>query len=120
MGLSGQPRAIVFHEEEGRRHAHAVWSRIDVSQMKAINLPYFKLKLRDLSRQLYLDHGWKMPVGLMNSEARNSMNFTFAEWQQAKRRKSDPRQIKETLQECWAVSDTRERSIRARLLSRAR
>lgn len=29
LGLSGQPRAIVFHEKEGRRHAHAVWSRID-------------------------------------------------------------------------------------------
>jgi hypothetical protein len=28
LGLKGQPRAIVFHEKEGRRHAHAVWSRI--------------------------------------------------------------------------------------------
>jgi hypothetical protein len=24
MGLSGQPRAIVFHEKKGRRHAHCV------------------------------------------------------------------------------------------------
>ena len=35
LGLSGQPRAVVFHEKRGidgemRRHAHAVWSRIDV------------------------------------------------------------------------------------------
>src|SRR5262245_54439961 len=60
MGLTGQPRAVVFHEKEGRRHAHAVWSRIDARQMKAINLPHYKLKLRDVSRQLYLDHGWKM------------------------------------------------------------
>ena len=29
MGLEGQPRVIAFHEKEGRRHAHAVWSRID-------------------------------------------------------------------------------------------
>jgi hypothetical protein len=29
LGLDGHPRAIVFHEKEGRRHAHAVWSRID-------------------------------------------------------------------------------------------
>ena len=48
-GLSGQPRAIVFHEKEGRRHAHCVWSRIDSEAMKAINLPFFKLKLRDIS-----------------------------------------------------------------------
>lgn len=108
VGLSGQPRAIVFHEKEGRRHAHAVWSRIDANQMKAINLPHFKLKLRDLSRQLYLDHGWKMPHGLMNSEARDPLNFSLAEWQQARRAKTDPRHIKEALQECWAVSDSRQ------------
>ncbi|VDS09319.1 hypothetical protein PARHAE_02518 [Paracoccus haematequi] len=29
LGLDGQPRAIVFHEKDGRRHAHAIWSRID-------------------------------------------------------------------------------------------
>jgi hypothetical protein len=28
-GLSGQPRVVVFHEKEGRRHAHCIWSRID-------------------------------------------------------------------------------------------
>ena len=27
LGLSGQPRIIVFHEKEARRHAHCVWSR---------------------------------------------------------------------------------------------
>jgi len=34
LGLQGQPRAIVFHEKAGRRHAHAVWSRIDSEDMK--------------------------------------------------------------------------------------
>lgn len=29
LGLTGQPRVIVFHEKEGRRHCHAVWSRIN-------------------------------------------------------------------------------------------
>ncbi len=42
MGLEGQPRVIAFHEKEGRRHAHAVWSRIDAKTMTAVNLPYFK------------------------------------------------------------------------------
>ncbi|HTE14691.1 MAG TPA: hypothetical protein VK642_06405, partial [Burkholderiales bacterium] len=55
LGLSGQPRAVVFHEKDGRRHAHVVWSRIDTDRMKAINLPHYKLKLRDVSRQLYLE-----------------------------------------------------------------
>ncbi|SHL14691.1 Relaxase/Mobilisation nuclease domain-containing protein [Roseovarius marisflavi] len=37
MGLENQPRAIVFHEKDGRRHAHAVWSRIDSERMRALN-----------------------------------------------------------------------------------
>ncbi|WP_113154813.1 relaxase/mobilization nuclease domain-containing protein [Nitratireductor sp. OM-1] len=69
IGLKGQPRAIVFHEKEGRRHAHCVWSRIDPEKMKAINLPHFKLKLRDMSRELYLEHGWQMPRGLATTRS---------------------------------------------------
>jgi len=57
LGLTGQPRAIVFHEKEGRRHAHAVWSRIDTERMKAVQLSHSKRKLNELSKQLYLDHG---------------------------------------------------------------
>lgn len=106
MGLSGQPRAIVFHEKEGRRHAHCVWSRIDVTKMKAINLPHYKLKLQDISRQLYLDHRWRMPRGLMNSAERDPLNFTIEEWQQAKRVKQDPRVLKQIFQDCWTMSDS--------------
>ena len=108
LGLTNQPRALVFHEKEGRRHAHCVWSRIDIESMTAINLPHFKMKLKDISRSLYLEHGWKMPHGLMNSKERNPLNFTQEEWQQAKRIKSDPKMIKQTFQECWAVSDSKQ------------
>jgi hypothetical protein len=106
-GLSGQPRVVVFHEKEGRRHAHAVWSRIDAETMTARNLPHFKLKLRDISRDLYLEHGWTMPRGLMNSRERDPRNYTLAEWQQARRKGHDARELKATVQECWAVSDSR-------------
>jgi len=34
-GLAGHPRIVLFHEKEGRRHAHAVWSRIDAETMTA-------------------------------------------------------------------------------------
>ena len=106
LGLSDQPRAIIFHEKQGRRHAHVVWSRIDVNRMRAINLPHFKLKMRDISRQLFLEHGWKLPQGLMNSDARNPLNFSLAEWQQAQRMNVDPRVVKAIVQECWAASDS--------------
>ena len=85
LGLSDQPRAIIIHEKEGRRHAHVVWSRIDGDQLKAINLPHFKTKLRDLSRDLFLDHGWELPDGLASYGNKNPLNFTLEEWQQAKR-----------------------------------
>jgi hypothetical protein len=105
-GLTGQPRAIVFHEKEGRRHAHAVWSRIDADTLTAKNLPFFKNKLRDLSRELYIENGWKMPRGLMNSREADPRNFTLAEWHQAKRAGLHARDIKSIMQECWAASDS--------------
>lgn len=104
--LTGQPRIVVFHEKEGRRHAHAVWSRIDAETMTARNLPHFKLKLRDLSRELYLENGWKMPRGLVNSREADPRNFTLKEWQQSKRMGRDARDLKELMQDCWAISDS--------------
>ena len=106
LNLTGQPRAIVFHEKQGRRHCHAVWSRIDAQAMKAIPLPHSRLKLMDISRELYREHGWTMPRGLMNARAFDPRNFTLAQWQQAKRIGKDPREIKQTFQDCWAISDS--------------
>ncbi|MCB1499015.1 MAG: relaxase [Bauldia sp.] len=113
LGLQGQPRALVFHEKEGRRHAHCVWSRIDADTMTAKQMSFFKTKLNALSRELYLEHGWKMPRGLENSAERNPTNFTLAEWQQAKRQQIDPRWLKSTLQDCWKISDDRKSFARA-------
>jgi len=107
LGLEGQPRAIVFHEKEGRRHAHAVWSRIDVQEMKAIQMSYDHMKLQSVSRELYLEHGWKMPRGFARGSERDPKNFTHEEWQQAKRVDKDPRDIKTAIQDAWAISDTK-------------
>ncbi|WP_371157033.1 relaxase/mobilization nuclease domain-containing protein [Jannaschia sp. 2305UL9-9] len=107
LGLENQPRAIVFHEKDGRRHAHVVWSRIDTERMRAINLPHYKSKLRDVSRELYLEHGWDMPRGLQDRRLRDPLNFTRQEWQQAKRVDLDPREIKAVFRLCWENSDNR-------------
>jgi hypothetical protein len=105
LGLQGQPRAVVFHEKEGRRHAHCVWSRIEPETMTARQLSFFKTKLQGVARELYLENGWKLPRGLVNAAERDPTNFTLAEWQQAKRQQIDPRWLKSTLQECWQRSD---------------
>jgi hypothetical protein len=105
LGLQGQPRAIVIHEKNARVHAHCVWSRIDAEAMTARQLSFFKTKLQGVSRELYLENGWKLPRGLENAAERNPTNFTLAEWQQAKRQEIDPRWLKSTLQDCWQRSD---------------
>ena len=112
LDLKDQPRAVVFHEKRGddgklRRHAHAVWSRIDIEEMKAVPLSHSKRKLQDVSRDLYLEHGWTMPRGLAVTGERDPRNFTLAEWQQARRIKEDPREIKAAFQDAWAISDSK-------------
>jgi hypothetical protein len=105
LGLSGQPRVVVFHEKEGRRHAHAVYSRIDIDEMKAINMSHFKSKLMDVSRELFMEHGWLMPRGMMYSKLRDPATYSLAEYHQARRAKIHPKALKEMFRECWAVSD---------------
>ena len=104
-GLGGHARAIVFHEKEGRRHAHAVWSRIDAETMIAKNLSHYKMKLQDISRELYHEHEWTMPPGLARKGQGDPRNYTLAEYQQAKRMKVDARELKGAVQDAYAASD---------------
>jgi len=107
LGLVGQPRAIVFHEKNGRRHAHAVWSRIDVADLKAIQLSHYKRKLGGLSRELYLSHDWDMPKGFVDAEKRNPLNYKRQEAGQAKRNKRNPKALKAMFRGCWDASDSK-------------
>jgi hypothetical protein len=106
LGLAGQPRAIVFHEKDGRRHAHVVWSRIDAGRMRALNMEHYKLRLRDVSRELFREHGWDMPRGMRDWRERDPLGYTRAEWQQARRANLDPKQLKALFQNCWTRSDS--------------
>ncbi|MEA2950912.1 MAG: hypothetical protein QOJ96_432 [Alphaproteobacteria bacterium] len=105
LGLKDQPRAVIIHEKNGRRHAHVVWSRIDADEMKAINMPHFKNRLTGLSKELYLENGWELPDGHKTNGWKNPLNFTLAEWQQAKRLDLDPREIKQIFRTAWERSD---------------
>lgn len=105
LHLEKQPRAVVIHEKEGRRHAHVVWSRINSDEMKAVHMPFFKRRLNGLAKELYLEHGWKLPDGLRENGWKNPLNFSLAEWQQAKRVGLDPRETKQLFAEVWNHSD---------------
>jgi len=108
QGLDGQPRMIVFHEKEGRRHAHATWSRIDRETMTAKQMSHFKRKSQEISRELFIEHDWKMPEGLTKNGQRNPLNFTLAEWQQAKRIRQSAKDIKASIQDAWAISENKQ------------
>lgn len=113
LGLTGQPRAIVFHEKRGRdgelrRHAHCVWCRIDGEAMKAIHMPFDHLKLEDLSHELFLEHGWDVPKGFVNKAERSKLNYTHAEHQQARRCSKYADDIKRVFQDAWQQSDARD------------
>lgn len=113
LKLNDQPRAIVFHEKYGddgelRRHAHAVWCRINTEEMKAVQLSFSKQKMQEVSKELYIEHNWTMPKGHLNNELTDKRNFTLSEWQQAKRAGKDPKQQKTMFQDTWAISDSKE------------
>ena len=104
LGLAGQPHALIFHEKEGRRHAHLVVSRI-TPEIRAVNLSFFKEKLNGLARELYLTHGWDMPKGMEDRTLSDPLNFSLEEWQLAVRNDRDPREIKSLLKRLWSRSD---------------
>lgn len=105
-GLSGMPHVVIFHEKHGRRHAHVVASRIDANAMKAVNLSFFKDRLMELSRELYVTHGWDMPKGHEDRTLSDPLNYTLEEYQVSARAQRDPQTVKSTLQTCWARSDS--------------
>ncbi|MEL6583915.1 MAG: relaxase/mobilization nuclease domain-containing protein, partial [Pseudomonadota bacterium] len=107
LGLSGHARAIVFHEKNGRRHAHVVWSRIQPDALKAVTMSHYKRKLFALSKELYRTHGWEMPDGFKRKEDRDPNTYDRTEGQQAKREKRDAAALKAMFQDCWARSDSR-------------
>ena len=69
-------------------------------------MPFFKSKLMDVAREIYLEHGWDMPKGMIDRELRNPLNFSLAEWQQAKRGKTDPKLLKAMFRQAWERSDS--------------
>ncbi len=113
LGLTGQPRAIVFHHKRGRDgelrvHAHAVWCRIDTDNMKAIHHSFDHTKLENFSHELFLENGWDVPRGFENKAERDPLNYTHAEHQQAIRGGKYADDIKRVFQNAWKSSDSKE------------
>ncbi len=107
LGLAGQPSVVIYHEKNGRRHAHLVVSRIDGEKLKSINLPFYKERLCELSRELYLAHNWQLPKGHLDRVLGDPLSYSLEEHQVAKRVKRDPKELKWLLRDCWEKSDSK-------------
>jgi hypothetical protein len=105
LGLAGQPRAIAFHinERTGAEHMHVAWSRIDENTLTAIPLPFFKERLKKISRELELHFGLE-PV---TNRRKGNIRFapTRAEQEQAKRIGLDVHEVRNAIRDCWDRSD---------------
>jgi hypothetical protein len=105
LGLANQPRAIAFHtcEETGESHMHVAWSRIDDESLLAKPLPFFKERLKRVSRQL------EKHFGLTEVSSWRKGPITYAptrrEEEQSRRLGTDLRDHRETIRGCFDRSD---------------
>lgn len=110
LRLLDQPRVVVFHEKNGRRHCHVVWSRLMYSEhtkrMVAIRMSHFKHRLMEISRYQFLKYGWKMPDGMKRAQDRSPWHLTREEYRQAVRLSEDPQALKALFKGAWEQSDT--------------
>ena len=105
LGLTGQPRAITFHtyEHNNDQHMHVAWSRIDQDTMTAKHLPFFKERLKKISRELELHFGLE-PV-TSHREGHIKYAPTKAQEEQARRLGLDAHELRNTIRDCWDRSD---------------
>ena len=111
LGFDGQPRAVVFHEKDGREHAHVVWSRIDAAEMKAIPDSFYKAKLCDMAIILAEKFGHDLPEGLKawkekNRQFDDKLEPTLGETANAKKTGITPEQRREEISAAYAQADS--------------
>lgn len=111
LGFAGQPRAVVFHEKEGREHCHVVWSRIDAESMKAIPDSFYKARLCDMAVVLAEKFGHELPEGLKqwrdkNRELGDKLEPSLAETANAKKTSISPEQRRDDITASYVRADS--------------
>jgi hypothetical protein len=103
LGLTDQPRAIAFHLKDGHEHMHVAWSRIDQDSLTAKPLPFFKLRLKEVCRELEIELGL---TRVRNEREPGELQApTRDEYEQARRLGYDAKAIRAEIREAWERSD---------------
>jgi Relaxase/Mobilisation nuclease domain len=113
LGLTDQPRAVVFHVKDGREHCHVAWSRIDVDKMRAVHMAHDHRKLMDLACELARKFGHGLPPGLKAWEEKQKrekekLEATLGEKAQAEETGITPEQRREEITAAYKASDSAE------------
>lgn len=105
LGYSGQPRAIAFHRDEatGHEHMHLAFSRIDDATMTMKPLPFFKLRLKEVSRELEQELGL---TAVRNERPGKVMAPRRDEEEQARRLGVDLKPLRDTIRDCYERADS--------------
>lgn len=104
LGLSDQPRAIAFHVKDGHEHMHLAWSRIDADSMKAIPLPFYKLRLKEAARELEIELGLTRVRN--ERDASEPKAPKRSERDQSTRLGIDVDQVRTQIRSAWEQSDS--------------
>lgn len=106
LGLSGQPRAVVFHVKNGREHCHVVWSRVDLDRERAIHQSFDRHKLMMVTRQFAHDHSLVLPDGMeLGADRTSRPKSLYDRWQEQTTGLSKEDRILEITQ-AWRSSDS--------------
>lgn len=106
LGLKQQGRAVVCHIKNGREHFHAVYSRIDAINEKAIHLAFDKDKLMLVTRTFAKEHNLELPKGYFkdkNTPSREQLSLYEKHQQETTGITKEER--KAVVTECWKHSD---------------
>lgn len=114
LGLSGQPRAVVYHIKNGREHCHVVWSRIDYQNEKAVHLAFDREKLMMVTRQFAREYGLSLPDGYgpgRFDERRQKTSLYERAQERATGLSKEERQLQVT--QAWRQSDSPKAFVQA-------
>lgn len=108
LGLTGQPRAVVVHEKEGREHCHIVWSRIDLEKMRTISDSHNYRKHEIVAREMEREFGHERVQGAhieREGRARPERTPSHLEMQQSARTGVSPKEARAHLTALWQRTD---------------
>jgi hypothetical protein len=107
LGFEGQPRIVTFHhlDQNGDKHLHVGWFRIDLETMRAIDPGLYKNELRELSRDRERAYGLRQ---LDNERQAHDIAPAASqkETEESRRLGTDVREIRAVILDCFEHSDS--------------